>query len=467
MNNFSFQSLLEEVSKRCIPTSGEVHEITECATKVKQMIESFVVEHNLQGMVKEIVYGGSFAKGTWLKNETDIDIFIKFYDSIDYNKFEAYGKQIGLLALQEFSPYLRYADHPYVEAIVGGIKVNIVPCYDVSFGEWKSAADRSPYHTNYIINKLDSKEKNEVRILKKFMKSIKIYGAEISTEGFSGYVCEVLILKFGSFLSTINFFSDCSSKKIVIGIDDESLTDSGDHFDRFDSFIVILDPIDTNRNLGSAISIRAASTLIKASRKFLCNPTNRYFISEVEHSIDSHFMDQLSSFILIIKFQYTDRPSDILWGQLKKLMKSIVKFSESYGFTILKPTCSVDQEEKSCIIALLLESSTISPLFLKKGPEIFRRSDLKKFLEVNNASQLKWLDNDSKTNCLLLRKHTSIQEYLIFVLNSNPGLIGIPKGIKSDFLKSYAIFTLSQIENFDTHIKNAVSELLYTDDRVF
>lgn len=466
MHDLSVQSILEEISKRCIPTPGEIHEITECATKVKQMIESFVVENELKGMVKEIVYGGSFAKGTWLKNETDIDIFIKFYDSIDYYQFETYGKQIGMRALQEFSPYLRYADHPYVEAIVEGIKVNIVPCYDVPFGEWKSAADRSPYHTNYIINKLNSEQKNEVRILKKFMKSIQIYGAEISTEGFSGYVCEVLILKFGSFLSTVNFFADCSSEKIVIGID-ESVTLTGNHVGRFDSFIVILDPIDTNRNLGSAISIRAASTLIQSSRKFLCNPGNRYFVSEVEHPIDSHFKDQLSSSILIIKFQYTDRPSDVLWGQLKKLVKSIVKFSESYGFTILKSACSIVQGEKSCIIALLLESTTISPLFLKKGPEIFRRSDLKKFLEVNNSSQLKWLDNNSKTNCLLFRKHTNIQEYLSFVLKCNPGLIGIPKGIKSDFLKSHVIFTLSQIDNFDTHIKNAVSELLYTDDRVF
>ncbi|KAA2283810.1 CCA tRNA nucleotidyltransferase [Candidatus Nitrosocosmicus agrestis] len=466
MNNLSVQSILEEISKRCIPTLSEVHEITECATKVKQMIESFVGEHKLKGMVKEIVYGGSFAKGTWLKNETDIDIFIKFYDSIDYDQFEKYGKQIGMLALQEFSPYLRYADHPYVEAIVEGIKVNVVPCYDVPFGEWKSAADRSPYHTNYIVNKLDPKQKNEVRILKKFMKSIKIYGAEISTEGFSGYVCEVLILKFGSFLSTIHFFSECSSEKIMIGID-ESLTPTGEHFDRFDSFIVILDPIDTNRNLGSAISIRAASTLIQGSRKFLCNPSDIYFVSEIEHPIDPCFTDQLSSFILIIEFQYADRPSDVIWGQLKKLVKSIIKFSESCGFTILKSACSVVQEEKSCIIALLLESTVISPLFLKKGPEIFRGADLKKFLEVNNASLLKWLDNSSKTNCLLLRKHTNIQEYLRSVLNSNPGLIGIPKGIKSDFLKSYAIFTLSQIENFDTHIKNAVSELLYTDDRVF
>ena len=121
-------------------------------------------------------------------------------------------------SLKEYSPYLRYADHPYVEAYVDGVKFNIVPCYNVSFGDWKSAADRSPFHTSYVFSNLNQEKKNQVRVLKKFLKSLKIYGAEISIEGFSGYVCEVLILKFGSFLSTIQFFSTYSTDNSVINI---------------------------------------------------------------------------------------------------------------------------------------------------------------------------------------------------------------------------------------------------------
>ena len=37
---------------------------------------------------------------------------------------------------------------------------------------------------------------------------MNIYGAEISTKGFSGYVSEVLIIKFGSFLSALDYFSN-------------------------------------------------------------------------------------------------------------------------------------------------------------------------------------------------------------------------------------------------------------------
>ena len=278
-------------------------------------------------------------------------------------------------------------------------------------------------------------------------------------------MCEVLVSKFGSFLATINFFSECSSQKIVVRVD-ESIIQATNYPSSFDSFIVILDPIDENRNLGSAISTRAVSTLIQGSRKFLSHPSESYFAPIPKPPLNSYLKDRLSPFILIIEFKFADKPSDVIWGQLKKLTKSIIKFSESYGFTILKPVCAVSQEEKSCIIALLLESLTISPLFVKMGPEIFRGNDLKKFLETNNVSHLKWLDISSRTRCLLFREHTHIEEYLKYIFNNNPSLIGIPKGIKSDFLKSYKIFTLDKIANIDTHIKNTVSELLHTDDRI-
>jgi tRNA nucleotidyltransferase (CCA-adding enzyme) len=47
----------------------------------------------------------------------------------------------------------------------------------------------------------------EVRLLKKFMKGTGVYGAEIKIGGFSGYLCELLILKYRSFAQTIEAFA--------------------------------------------------------------------------------------------------------------------------------------------------------------------------------------------------------------------------------------------------------------------
>jgi tRNA nucleotidyltransferase (CCA-adding enzyme) len=116
-------------------------------------------------------FGGSFAKGTWLSKDADIDIFIRFKKTITEEKFEEISKKIGFDALKQYFPYVRYSQHPYVEAKIKGTKINVVPFYDVKIGEWKSAADRSPFHTKFMEKSLTSKMRNEVRILKTFLKA--------------------------------------------------------------------------------------------------------------------------------------------------------------------------------------------------------------------------------------------------------------------------------------------------------
>jgi len=133
-------------------------------------------------------FGGSFAKGTWLSKDADVDIFIKFKKNVSEEKFEKISKKIGFDSLKKYSPYVRYSQHPYVEAKIKNTKINVVPCYDVKIGEWKSAADRSPFHTKFMEKSLTSKMRNEVRVLKTFLKLNGIYGSEIAKQGFSGYI---------------------------------------------------------------------------------------------------------------------------------------------------------------------------------------------------------------------------------------------------------------------------------------
>ena len=279
-------------------------------------------------------------------------------------------------------------------------------------------------------------------------------------------MCEVLILKFGSFLSTIEFFSKFNEKGLIIRIDKATIPQ--ERYDGlYNSFIVILDPVDQKRNLGSAISTRSVATLIQASRKFLTNPNTKYFSVNSNFAVKDSLKNSLSSFILIIDFRYTNRPSDVIWGQLKKLTKSIIRFSESYGFRILKSACNVSEKENHCVIALLLESTTISSLYVKVGPEILRTQDVEKFIEANMISPLKWIDNNSITKCLFFRNYTDIKKYLESAFTNNPNLIGIPRGLKTDLLNSLKLYHLNQDHKFDIHVSNTISELIHTDDRIF
>jgi len=183
-------SILKYAKKETTPPKKLQEKKQRIAKKACDLVSQCIEKHS---QVVGFELGGSYAKGTWLPEKADIDIFIKFNKKTSEKNFRSIGTEIGFQSLKKYRPYTRHAEHPFVEAIIDGTRVNIVPCYDVNKGEWQSATDRSIYHTKFMSQKLSDSLKGEVRILKKFFLHIDAYGAEIAKEGFSGYVSEVLI----------------------------------------------------------------------------------------------------------------------------------------------------------------------------------------------------------------------------------------------------------------------------------
>ena len=110
----------------------------------------------------------------------------------------------------------RFAEHPYLEIFIEGYRVDIVPCYDAKPGEWQSATDRTPYHTDYIRSRLKQEAYvTKCGLLKRFMQGIGVYGAEIKIGGFSGYLCELLVMKFGSFAKVVEAFAHYNQRIVV------------------------------------------------------------------------------------------------------------------------------------------------------------------------------------------------------------------------------------------------------------
>ena len=296
--------ILDQVKKFTIPTAKEQDTMKRLAEFSLQLVKEQATKFP---DVVQVELGGSYAKGTWLQGEVDLDIFVKLRKETDEKTFESVGKKIGFDALKKFKPYVRYSDHPYVEASVKGTLVNVVPCYDVEAGQWKSAADRSSFHTKFILESLDHTKKDEVRILKKFLTAMGIYGAEIAKEGFGGYVAEVLVLHFGSFLGVLEAASNFALNQII-----------GNPTKKFDTPLVIIDPIDSNRNLGTAISAQSVGKFVLAARSFLKKPSPAFFKPRPLHQNKKNLDG-----IVIIKFNYKARSPDIIWGQIKRATTAV------------------------------------------------------------------------------------------------------------------------------------------------
>src|SRR6266702_4695473 len=195
----SIQTVLDQVAKRVAPNESERAKMSQLAERLKGQVQGILDEAGFGGKVS---IQGSFARDTWLSGEADLDIFASFPPTMERREWtERVLPEIrkGIRA----KTIDRYAEHPYLEFHIEGVRVNVVPCYSVEKGQWKSATDRTPYHTEYMTRHLTQEMRLEARLLKRFMKGIRSYGAEIRVGGFSGMLVETLILHYRSFLETL------------------------------------------------------------------------------------------------------------------------------------------------------------------------------------------------------------------------------------------------------------------------
>lgn len=444
----SVNAVVEKALPLCEPSPSEERRITAVAEKAKALVDKQV-----SGMsdIVNVTFGGSFAKGTWLRGDADIDIFFKVKPKVPVEKFEELGRSVGLKALKVHRPRLRYSDHPYVEAFVKNVRINVVPCYDVDQGRWQSAADRSPFHTEFISRNFDDEKRRQARLLKKFLKSAGIYGAEISTAGFSGYVSEVLIHKYGSFEETLRAAADWQERQIVASIDYDPDVIKG-----LSSAIIIIDPIDSRRNLGTAISPESVGRFMLAARAFLERPSIQSF-KRYQRGPDTK---KLYPNVLVAEFSHKERSPDVVWGQLKRGTSAIAKQLELAGFVVVRSSCATD-EKRSAALAFLLESMTLPPYTKRKGPEVFRRNDTASFLAGKKKPLMIWVDKEMRVATLVDRKATDAVKFTRLLLQ-NAENSGVPKDLIAGKLQIYG-------GNRKTRgiAKEAVSEVVSTERLIF
>ncbi len=442
----------------CEPTQSQEHRIGTIAQEAKGLVDSYVRQLD---EVVDVVFGGSFAKGTWLPDHADIDIFVRIKPSIGIEKFEEMGREIGSKALKNYGPKLRYSDHPYVEVFVKNIRVNVVPCYDVEQGKWQSAADRSPFHTQYISSHFDDEKRRQARLLKKFFKSVGIYGAEISTAGFSGYVSEVLVLKYSSFENVLRAASDWHERQVIAVSDYDS-----DFVKAFNSPVIIIDPVDGRRNLGTAISPQSVAKFMLAARAFLGNPSIEFF-KEGKHHHSGHRPGAIRKLllpnVLVVEFSHEKKSPDIIWGQLKRSINAIAKQLELSNFVVLRSSCATD-EISSAALAFLLESITLPSYTKKKGPEIFRKRDTASFLSNRKSKPLAiWVDREMRIAMLIERKATDARKFTKSLLLNHHESSGISKELIANKLQIYS----GSDRNIKGLAKEAVGEVVSTERLIF
>ncbi|MGB8448368.1 MAG: CCA tRNA nucleotidyltransferase [Nitrososphaeraceae archaeon] len=443
----------------CEPQSKDSMKLHKIAQHVTDLIDKSITTID-DDRILGLSVGGSYAKGTWLTEDNDIDFFVKINPNVNKREFEQLGTTIGLSALRKYRPYLRYSDHPYVEAKIQKVRINIVPCYQVNRGQWKSAADRSPFHTIFMTENLDENMKGQVRILKRFLKSIGIYGSQLSVGGFSGYVTEILILRYRSFIEAINLVANMNRDKQLIALNEPD----SQYLPSFNSSIIIIDPIDPRRNLGAAISVESLGKFILAARSLIQNPSIGYFNS-TENKFDIRVLEKVKPNLLIVEFKIRKRSPDVIWGQLKRSLTALSKQLSISGFNAFGNTCITDENEYAAFV-FLVEFTTLPSFTLNVGPEVFRKRDTETFIErkMNKLTPF-WINGNMRVVTISERNNLSAKEYLSELLSGNVSNVGINKDIIEDLRTGFDVYRGTE-RKLNKFIKSALSRLILNDGRI-
>ncbi|MBU6997540.1 MAG: CCA tRNA nucleotidyltransferase [Theionarchaea archaeon] len=402
---------MKEVLEKIRPTEEERKAVKKVISACTGILKDRVKERELHA---EVTLQGSMAKDTWISGDRNVDMFLIFSHDYSEKELKQYGLEIGVLGDHEIA----YAEHPYVRNFVEGYEVDVVPAYTFREGI-RSSVDRTPLHTEYVLTHLT--DKDQVRLLKKFTRSIAVYGSDLKVQGLSGYLCELLVIKYGTFFQVLENMSTIKPRECLY----LEMPPSRE----FTEPLVFVDPVDPERNVAAVVSLENLARLVHHAREFLKNPEPSQFFREPES-----YKRISGTELYRIDFQL-DVIDDILFPQLRKTRDYMVKMLEHHGFRVFN-TAVFDR-------GILIELSVFALPPSKKhlGPPVYEKEHCERFLQKHAMAGV---DRD-RIYAVIDRKYVRAGDLLRDLLKNR-------QGFGKDLISAQAAITL---------VSGNVSECVY------
>ncbi|MFX1264763.1 MAG: hypothetical protein ACFFH0_05255, partial [Promethearchaeota archaeon] len=265
------------------PTEDEIAEQASAIETLKEALENHAGSKGFQYSFLA-AQGSTGKKQTQLRGASDIDLFVAL-DKEHYRErldLDARERSSAIDELMEsmidewFIPAVAdldvqsaqktFSQHPYLSLSMAGFDVDIVACFHLTYDELAqkgpiTAMDRTIHHTEYVVNHLNAALREDVRILKSFVRTSRTYGdtCAVGRMGFTGYALELLVISTGSFDAAL---------EAILRLDwdpidplERSLQTLRQDPTFKDDHIFIIDPTDTGRNVASSFDERAYDLL--------------------------------------------------------------------------------------------------------------------------------------------------------------------------------------------------------------
>lgn len=322
------------------PTKLQEQELEKTLKEVIKKLQSSIKRAKLQA---KLILGGSVGRGTYLKENNDIDLFLAF----NYQRYknQSLSNLTEILLKKSYPKYIRlHGSRDYFDFKFQSFQFEIIPVLFVKNPiNAKNTTDLSPLHVQWIKKQLNKNKKllDEIRITKLFLKSNRLYGAESYINGFSGHVIEILICYYNSFTRLL---------KNLVKYKEQTILDPQKHYSSKQQILkqlnksktgplILIDPIDKNRNAAAALSSATLKQAQRIAKKFLSSPNIRYFISKKITNKDIILNKKKRNLIILkssLSLKEQDRVGTKILKDLQhlcfKLKKEGYLFSSSWAF---------------------------------------------------------------------------------------------------------------------------------------
>lgn len=347
--------LLRPDEKEVMKSAGEFLRIINAEVKKKKLKATAVV-------------GGSVAKGTFLKGDADVDIFVKFDRRYETGKLADYLER----CLKKLSYSRIHGSRDYFQIKQRGLNYEIVPVYKIkNIKDAVNITDASPFHVEWVGKQIKKNPKlaDEIRLAKAFFKSIGVYGAESYIRGFSGYVVEILVINYKGFVNLLRATAKWKDKQII---DIYNVHKGNALFDlnkaKTESPLVLIDPTQPDRNAAASLSEEKFSYLMKEAKKFLKNPSENAF-KRKGPSLEQIRKQAKQKGWVLLEATLPEGKEDVIGSKLLKVIDYLRSKLMSSGFKIRKSGWMWNRR-KSAHVWFVADGRPLSKTREAEGPPV-------------------------------------------------------------------------------------------------
>ena len=321
----------------------------------------------------EVCLGGSAAKGTYIPHDFDCDIFVRFnyplYHDKDLSSFLA-------RALRSWGVKRLHGSRDYFQKVVDDVTYEIIPVLLVA--DAKNAlnvTDMSPLHVVWVSKNRRKDTSRDIILAKLFCKAQKIYGAESYIHGFSGHVLDILVIYYGSFTALVHHAARWSDQEIL---------DVEQHYPtkaavlrelnkaKLQSPLILVDPLQKNRNAAAALSLENYHLFIAACKAFLKSPSSAFF-EKKKFSVDilqrTAAQKHPDAKLFIMDVVPLSGKVDVVGTQLLKAYLFIRQALEHNGFEVHDASWEWNKGTKASFW-FIVKDDALSSVYKHPGPPV-------------------------------------------------------------------------------------------------